>query len=157
MLVSCQNSTKSGITTSYVEEGILNKDAIINDVDKQLSLLVDGIVQKDAEKIFSIFSKEKNPRYVRNGHIYPSLKLAEKQYEQGFKNMPKTSERKFTFKSKHYDVLGDSTVLLTAVGLIERIDAPDDIKTSEIAYTILWTNEPVGWKAINMHISWDEK
>jgi hypothetical protein len=103
--------------------------------------MVDGIVQRDAKKIFSIFKEKNNIHYIREGHIYLDVKTAEKQYAKSFSRSDDTIPRKFKFTQKHYDILNSKTVLFTGTGVIENDVKSADTKPWVIAYTILWLKE----------------
>lgn len=136
---------------------LVNRDVIISEVDTALQVMVDGLVQWDAEKLFSIFRESSNSHYVRQGHIYPDIKTAEKQYGHYFAKSSSSPPRKFTFTQKHYDVLSGNAVLFTGLGAFDESGTGKaDTKPLVIAYTILWIKENSEWKTVNMHISWEK-
>ncbi len=154
-ILSCKNDKSRYRITNYLVNDSISKTKIIEEVEESLQLLVDGIVEQDADKIFAIFSKVNETRYVRNGDVYKSVDYARKSYAGAFRNRPDSIARKFTFTTKQYDILDANTVFLSAIGVIEKIKPQKDDIPWQIAYTILWLREEQGWKAINMHISWE--
>lgn len=153
-MLSCQKSNKL-IINNYALNEVIDEEKIINDVEKSLSALSDGVMEKDAEKIFSIFKDKKESLYIREGSIYPSVSKAEKNYADAFKYSNDSIQRNFVFTHKNFDILNSNTVLLTAIGEISKENTDD--APWVIAYTILWINTEEGWKAVNMHISWKDK
>jgi ketosteroid isomerase-like protein len=146
--------------TTYVKhcpEEFTDKQLTISEIDDALQIIADGIVQKDAKKIFSIFNEKDTPHYIRDGHIYPDIKTAEREYAKSFSYSGDTIPRKFRFTEKHYDILNRSSVLFTGTGIIESEVKTGNTQPWKIAYTIFWIKEDDGWKAVNMHISWGDK
>jgi ketosteroid isomerase-like protein len=137
-------------------EDIKNEQAIILEVDKVLQVMADGIVQKNAEKIFSIFRENGKNFYVRDGHIYPKVIIAEKQYNHFFTSPADSIPRKFHFTEKNFDILSNQYVIFTGSGIIENDVKHGDTQANTIAYTILFTKDCDKWKVINMHISWKD-
>lgn len=155
IIVFVYQSTGQTLTVrSYVEQGSVNEEQIIHDVEEPLSRLVTGIIERDAQSIFSIFSDPVKARYVRDGAIYDDIDSAEKIYARGFERQDHSIERIFEFQSKEYDIITPTTVLFTGIAVSKLEESNPENRQRVIAYTILWMLESDGWKAINMHISW---
>jgi hypothetical protein len=149
--VGCAKRHDEPRITSYVRDGRVDDKAIVLDVEKQLSILAQGIANNDAAKIFSIFSETKPTTYVRDGKLAESVEAAQESYEKALAKLK--AQRAFAFQSKAFDVLNEQTVLFTGIGVITGADMK---QPWTIAYTILFSLEPAGFKAVNMHISWEE-
>ena len=132
---------------TYVQDGEVNEGQVVSAVERQLATLADGLKDNDADRIFSIFSKAHVPTYVRDGKL-EEIDVARESYRRALGKLEK--QREFSFEQKQFDVLSRSSVLFTGLGTLKTEGAPP----WKIAYTILWTLEPDGWKALNMHISW---
>lgn len=155
---SCDRGNSKFTRENYICDTLVNESAIIiSEVDSALQVMADGIVQKDAEKIFSIFKENTTSHYIRQGHIYPDIKTAEEQYARSFAGSNTEENRKFSFTQKHYDVLSGGAVLFTGTGVIESRTKKKDARPWVIVYTILWIKENMAWKAANMHISWEKR
>jgi hypothetical protein len=96
-----------------------------------------------------VFSTTRKTTYIRKGEIVESVGEARERYAKAFAEF--TSKRRFSFEEKQFDILDERTVLFAGLGVIESKQAEEPWR---IAYTILWSLEPAGWKAIHMHISW---
>jgi hypothetical protein len=140
---------------NYVNDEIIDADQIIQNIETPLSDLATGIVERDARLIFGIFSDPDKARYVRDGAIYKSITAAEESYTRRFGRQDHSIKRVFEFKQKEYDIINPTTVLFTGIGVLEDAEPSAESEPWEIAYTILWVLNPDGWKAINMHISWE--
>lgn len=147
--VGCEEELEQIEVQPSAENAKLDEQVIVHDIEKELGALSRGIANNDATSIFSIFSKEKHPTYVREGHIEESVEVARERYAKALAELP--SKRHFKFEQKRYDVLDDRNVLFTGLGVVESPEAKEPWK---IAYTILWSREAAGWKALSMHISW---
>jgi hypothetical protein len=117
---------------------LINEDIIIREIDSALQVMADGIEQKDAGKIFSIFKDNSTSHYIRQGHIYPDIKTAEEQYARSFTGLNTEEPRKFSFTQKHYDILNGGAVLFTGTGVIKVIRKKQVPRPWIIVYTILW-------------------
>lgn len=148
LLGSCMNRTN----TELSEE---QKQKIISEIDLMWQKGGEGIEQLDAEKAFSIFSKNENTKYIRDGYLYPSIETAKKQYAEWFSDLNALNQ-KVTFDPLYNEVLSDKLVLTTAIGSIVKVD-PDNPNQEPwiVTYTLLWKKEDVGWRVINMHNSWE--
>lgn len=150
-LVSCGNGQGETQITSYVRDGRVDDKAIVADVERQLSVLAQGIANNDAQKIFSIYSDTKSTTYVRDGKLAESVEAAQESYSRALAQLK--DKRAFAFKSKAFDVLNEQTVLFTGLGVVTGAQMK---QPWTIAYTIVFSLESAGWRAINMHISWEE-
>jgi len=131
------------------------KEEIINEIKTQWEYSSTGIEQHNAEQGFSVFSKEKGTKYVRNGYLYPSIDTARDQYASWF-NSPDAVKQKISCDPVIYDIFDRNIVLQTAIGYIEKVEKVDpDEKPWIIAYTLLWRKENDGWKLFHMHNSWE--
>lgn len=147
-LGSCVNKTK----IEFSEE---QKQQIISEIDLMWDIAIEGIEQLDAEKAFSVFSKNENAKYIRDGYLYPSIETAKKQYAEWFRD-PNALKQKVTFDPLYNEVLSENLVLTTAMGAATRVDPNNpDQKPWIIGYTMIWKKENVGWRIINMHNSWE--
>lgn len=149
--LACNKTGELNLNNAYSGISEDKKELIVADINKSLNPLIDGIVSSNAAKIFSIFSTNSNTVYIRDGHMYPKVEEAEKQYANWFKNS--TEKKKFYFKTQNLEIINDSTALFTAIGVLEELNTDKD--PWKIAYTIMWINEENGWKAIHMHTSWE--
>lgn len=136
--------------TSYLRDGKPDTAAIVAAVEGELDALSKGISNNDADQIFGIFSSTKAVTYVRDGEVAQSIDAARDSYHRSLARL--NGKRTFSFESKEFDVLDEKTVLVTGVGVISDAEQKEPWK---IAYTILFALEPNGWKALNMHVSWE--
>jgi hypothetical protein len=104
------------------------------------------------KKAFSVFSLEDNARYIRDGHLYPSIEAAQNQYSTWFSNSP-AGQRSLSFDPIFYDVLSADIVIATAIGNLVLVDSTNEKTEWNIGYSILWTKEEDGWRILNMHTS----
>jgi len=149
---SCKSGENPNVNVELTEE---QKATIIAEVQKLFDFSVDGITELDAEKAFSVFSKEEGVKYVRNGYLYPSIETAKTQYAEWFAS-PEAVKRKINSDPIIYDILDENTVLVTTIGSAVVIDADStDQNPWVLAYTMLWRKEESGWKLFHMHNSWE--
>lgn len=148
--VACKGRDDTRVT-SYLRDGRVDEKAIVADVERPLSALAQGIAENDAELIFSIYSHTKPTTYVRDGKVADSVESAQESYEKALAKLK--GKRTFAFQRKEFDVINEQTVLFTGVGVVSGASMK---QPWTIAYTILFSLEAAGWKAINMHISWEE-
>jgi len=155
VLFLCNSHGQTPTVRSYVEDGLVNEEQIIRDIEVPLSNMATGIIERDAELIFSIFSDPVKARYIRNGAIYDTISSAEEIYARRFAKQDQSVTRLFEFKSKEFDIISPGTVLFTGIGVLDSEGSTSEQEPQVIAYTIVWILESDGWKAINMHISWE--
>ncbi|NQU33827.1 MAG: hypothetical protein HQ521_11370 [Bacteroidetes bacterium] len=131
------------------------KAAIINEIQQLFEFSNDGITELNAEKVFSIFSSKEDAKYVRNGHLYPSIETAKNQFAEWF-SKPNAVKQIITYDPIIYDIIDENTVLMTTIGTFRRKDIviPEQ-NPWVVGYTLLWTKEEEGWKVFNMHNSWE--
>lgn len=150
-----QNNAHTLTIRNHVGNETLNEQQIIEDITQNLSRLVTGIVERDAKLIFSIFSDPVKARYIKDGAIYKNIPAAEKDYARTFKKQDHSITRTFEFVDQEYDIISSSTVLFTGIGELHEEKSIISGKPWVIAYTILWVLDADGWKAMNMHISYE--
>ena len=117
-----QSNGQTLTVRSYVDKGLVNEEQIINDIEQPLSTLVTGIVERDAQSIFSIFSDPVKARYIRDGAIYESISSAERTYAKWFERQDHSIKRVFEFQSKEYDIISPTTVLFTGIGVSKLVE-----------------------------------
>jgi SnoaL-like domain len=129
------------------------KRVIISEVKDVFELSGKGIEERNADKAFSIFSTKEGTKYIRDGHLYPSIDTAKNQYAKWF-SYP-GPKQKITFDPMIFDLLDKNIVLVTTIGYFENVEktSPDE-KPWILAYTMLFRKEPEGWKLFHMHNSW---
>jgi hypothetical protein len=130
------------------------KATIISDITRTFEIAGEGITELDAEKAFSAFSKKEGTKYIRDGHLYPDIETAKKQYAEWFKS-PDAVKRVTTYDTLIFDILDENTVLMTSIGSLWVIGDTTGQKPWVIAYTGLWRKEDVSWSLMNMHNSWE--
>jgi len=129
------------------------KSAIKTEIDRLWNISGEGIIERDAEKAFSVFSALPDARYVAEGEIRTDIVNVKNQYAEGFKN-PDPVKQKMSIDQVHYDFLDASNVLLTLKGSLAAVNDSAGSRLWVIAYTLLWRKEETGWKLFNMHMSW---
>ncbi len=149
---SCKSGKTPNVNDELTDE---QKAAITAEIQKLFDFSSDGITELDAEKAFSVFSKEEGVKYVRNGYLYQSIETAKNQYAEWFAS-PEAVKRKIIADPIIYDILDKNTVLVTAIGSAVEIDADStDQSPWVLAYTILYRKEESGWKLFHMHNLWE--
>jgi hypothetical protein len=147
MFASCKNDSKQELT--YAQ-----KETIIQEIDKVWQTAGKGIEELNAELAFSLFSKSKDAKYIRDGHLYPDIETAKKQYAGWFSD-PNASKQKFSCDPIYYDIIDDKTVIMTTLGSIVKVNDDPNKVPWVLAYTIVWRKEGTGWKVFHMHNSWE--
>ena len=142
---SCTQSKKHELTND-------EKQQIINEVATQWEIAREGLEQKNAKKLYSVYSSNDRTKYLREIHLYASIEEAEKQYADWFR-ISNPRNLKLSFSPIIYDVLSPDFVLITAIGTLVYLDSVDKEIETIIGYTILWQKEEEGWKIINIHTS----
>jgi len=150
-VLSCREQTEVRVV-EYMRDGQIDQARMVEDVEHQLTTLSQGISGNDADKIFSIFSTTHPTVYVRNGEIEESVDAARQSYRRSLSQLK--NKRKFAFERKEFDVLGPRSVLFNGIGVIS---SPDMKSPWRIAYTIVFSLESAGWRAVTMHISWENQ
>jgi hypothetical protein len=138
--------------TTYLRDGKPDTEAIVAAVEAQLETLSRGISNNDADLIFGIFSTTKPTTYVRQGEIEQSVEAARESYRNSLAELQQ--KRTLTFLRKEFDVLDEKTVLFTGLGEITSAGQP---RPWTIAYTMVFALEADAWKALNVHISWENE
>ncbi|MGD1890480.1 MAG: hypothetical protein ACFB15_07775 [Cyclobacteriaceae bacterium] len=144
ILCSCNLSPKSEITD-------VQKEIIIKEIELIWKASIEGIEQLDVQKAFKAFSRKENTRYLRDGYLYESIEVAEKQYADWFANSP--GKASLTFNPVAHDVLTEEIVITTAIGKHVFTDSSDSQRTTIVGYSIVWQKEEDTWKMLNMHTS----
>lgn len=143
------------VVRNHAADQQLDEQQLIAALDGPLSELATGIADRDAALIFGIFGDPERSRYVRDGAIYDSIAEAEETYARRFARQDASVVRTFEFRTREYDIINAGTVLFTGIGVLESAGPGVEEAPWEIAYTILWVLGNDGWKAVNMHISWE--
>ena len=158
-----KNSTLIFLLSLLVLWGCNNAPATLTDAEKeqieaevfeQFNISGQGIEEKDAAKAFSVFSTQEGVKYIRNGHLYPTIETAEKQYAEWFTASQDAPKQTLTSDPILFDILDRNTVILTTIGSLK---AENDTASQPwvIAYTMVWRKEDSGWKLFHMHNSWE--
>ena len=129
------------------------ENAIIEEISALWEKGSKGIEELDAAPMFSYFSKSDKAKIITYGTLYNDIETLQKQFTAWFES-PAAFRQKATFDSVYYDFINDNTVLMSTVGtFINLNDTSSNNQPVIRAYTVLWTKESEGWKALNMHIS----
>jgi hypothetical protein len=148
-LVAFWGCQKSPATLTDAE-----KEEIKKEILEKFNNSLQGIKDKDAATAFGAFSEKEGVKYIRDGHLYPDIETAEKQYAGWFAADTITAKRIITCDPIIFDILDENTVLLTTIGsFIFENDTTN--QPWVLAYTMLWRNEEGGWKLFHMHNSWE--
>jgi hypothetical protein len=130
------------------------KEEIKKEILEIFNNSMQGIKDKDAATAFGAFSKKEGVKYIRDGHLYPNIETAEKQYAGWFAADTITAKRIITCDPLIFDILDENTVLLTTLGSF-KFENDTTNQPWVLAYTMLWRNEEGGWKLFHMHNSWE--
>jgi hypothetical protein len=141
------NETKRTLTEA--EKGQIEKE-----ITEIFNNSMQGIKDKDVATAFGAFSEKEGVKYIRDGHLYPNIETAEKQYAGWFAADTITAKRIITCDPLIFDILDENTVLLTTLGSF-KFENDTTNQPWVIAYTMLWRKEEGGWKLFHMHNSWE--
>jgi hypothetical protein len=144
---SCSKNSKHELTDEQ-------KASIKGEIQRLFQYSGDGVTELNAEKTFSTFSNQKGTKYIRNGHIYPDIETAKKEYAGWWKS-PDAVRQSFVIDTIIFDFLDEKTVLMTAVASLLVINDTTGRKPWDITYTGVWRKEDAGWKIFLMHNSWE--
>ena len=100
-IFSCTENTQTELTQEQ-------KQAIIEEVNAQWEISVEGIEQRDAYKGFSVFTKD--AKFIKEGYLYTHIDTAINQWARGF-SRSSGPIRKITCDPLYFDVLNENTVV----------------------------------------------
>ena len=144
LVVGCSPQGEPPLTDA--ERGAI-EDTIMALWDQTLS----GIEEVDAAKAYSLFSEKPDAWYIRDGHLYPSIETAKREYSEGFKALSRQEREVDTLA---VTVLSRSAASLFSMGRFYATDtAGVTYPPLELSWSVVWRLEEEGWRIANMHIS----
>lgn len=144
---SSSNNTKTELTEEQ-------KSLIIAEITQLSDISGQGIMERNAEKAFSVFSQREGVKYIRDGHLYPDIETAKKQYAEWF-SAPNPPQQEMNCNPILYDFLDENNVLVTMICSFTTVGDTTNRKPWVLAYTQVWRKEENGWKLFHMHNSWE--
>jgi hypothetical protein len=130
------------------------KSSIIAEIVQQNEISSQGIMERNAEKAFSVFSQQEGVKYIRDGHLYPDIETAEKQYAEWF-SAPNVPQQEVNCNPIIYDFIDENNVLVTQICSFTTVGDTTNQEPWVLAYTQVWRKEEDGWKLFHMHNSWE--
>ena len=147
IVCSCSKNTKTGLTEEQ-------KSSITAEIVQLNEISFQGIMEGNAEKAFSVFSQQEGVKYIRDGHLYPDIETAKKQYAEWF-SAPKLTQQEVDCNPIIYDFLDENNVLVTQICSFTTVGDSTNEEPWVLAYTQVWRKEEDRWKLFHMHNSWE--
>lgn len=144
--VSCSTKSVQEVTSEQ-------KSAIIKEISSLWESSSKGFEDLNVEPLFSYFSESKDAKVITYGTLHTDLTALKKQFAEWFES-PNAIRRKAISDPVYFDFINEKAVLMTAIVSFQVLNDTSSIKQiNKAAYTLLWVQEPEGWKALNMHAS----